>query len=282
MKRRLFLMLFVLTLATCNIAGAEVSNEAKMYYNQGVDLYKVGQFEQSARAFQRAINVDSNYIDAYYNLGIVLQLMNDKAGALNVFKQIIVRKPTDYEAVYNAADLSVKLGQTENAKKYLSIIPQNSPVAPRAQQLALSMNTDLSTIQKEAAEQKEALKHKIPQTVGAYNEILSPTGITSDKDGNVYIASFGDNSILKITPAGVKSVFAKGEMLNGPIDIAADTNGNIYVANYSANNIIKITPNGAFAHFLSNVNQPYCLHIADGMIFISSQGANTVIRQKLK
>ncbi len=281
MKKKLFLILSILVLAAGNIAFAEVNSEAKLYYNKGVDLYKIGQFEQAAQLFQRAINADANYIDAYYNLGVVLELLNDRAGALNVFKQIIVRKPTDYEAVYNAAELSVKLGQVDNAKQYLSIIPQNSSVAPRAQQLALSLNTDLQTIQKDMAAQKEVAQRKIPQTVGAYNDIPSPTGITSDKDGNVYIASFSNNSITKITPSGVKSVFAKGAELNGPIDIASDPKGNIYVANYNSNNIIKISPSGAFAHFLSNVKQPYCLHIADGMIFISSQGSNTVIRQKI-
>ena len=281
MKKNIFITLFILVFASCTIAGAEISNEAKLYYNQGVDLYKTGQFEQAATSFQKAISIDANYIDAYYNLGVVLEQMNDKAGALNVFKQIIVRKPTDYEAIYNAAALSAKLGQVENAKKYLSIIPQNSPVASRAQQLAGALNTDLQTIQKEVAAQKEALQHKIPQTVGAYNDIPSPTGVTSDKDGNVYIASFSNNTITKITPTGARSVFAKGAELNGPIDIASDPKGNIYVANYNSNNIIKISPSGAFAHFLSNVKQPYCLHIADGMIFISSQGSNTVIRQKI-
>ena len=35
-------------------------------------------------------------------------------------KQIILRKPDDYESVYKAAQLSKKLGEPEKAKMYLT------------------------------------------------------------------------------------------------------------------------------------------------------------------
>ncbi len=266
---------------SCTIACAEVSNEAKLQYNRGVDLYRLGQFEQAADAFKKAIAIDANYIDAYYNLGVVLEQMNENDAALGVFKQIIVRKPSDYEAVYNAASLSARMGQVENAKQYLSIIPQTSPIIPKAQALAASMNTDLQTIKKDFAAKVSAVKPKIPQSNGNYTNISSPTGITTDKNGNLYIASFGSNSITKITPAGARSVFVKSPKLNGPIDIASDSNGNIYAANYNADNVVKITPAGTITQLLGNVKKPYCLHIADGMLFVSSQGTNTVVRYKL-
>ena len=122
MIKKIFTTAFVFAVMTCTIALAEVSNEAKLYYNQGVDTYRNGQFEQAIDLFKKAIDIDSNYIDAYYNLGIILQQMDENEEALNVFKQIIVRQPNDYEAVYNAATLSMKLGQYSNAKKYLAII----------------------------------------------------------------------------------------------------------------------------------------------------------------
>lgn len=280
MLKKIFTTAFVLAFTTCTIAMAEISNEAKLQYNQGVDYYRAGQYSSAVNSFRKAISLDSNYIDAYYNLGVILQQMNNDAEALSVFKQIMVRKPNDYEAVYNAAALSYKLGQVANAKKYLALIPTSSPVITKARALATSMNTDLQTISTELKEQAEA-NTLIPQDNGNYNNIPSPTGITTDNGGNLYVASFSDNSITKITPLGARSTVLKSSQLNGPIDIECDDDGNIYVANYNIDNVIKITPSGVVTQLLGNVPKPYCLHIRGNVLFISSQGSNAVIRYKI-
>ena len=95
MIKKLVTTAFILAIS-CTIACAEVSNEAKLQYNRGVDLYRLGQFEQAVDAFKKAISIDANYIDAYYNLGVVFEQLNENDEALSVFKQIIVRKPSDY------------------------------------------------------------------------------------------------------------------------------------------------------------------------------------------
>lgn len=281
MIKKLITTAFVMVLAASTIGAAEISNEAKLQYNRGVDLYRTGQFEEAAGAFQQAIAIDASYIDAYYNLGVVYEQMNKNAEALGVFKQIMVRKPTDYEAVYNAASLSYRLGQIDNAKQYLSIIPSTSPIVTKAQKLAASMNTNLQTIQAAQKAKLEAQKPKLPQTSGSYGNLSSPTGVTTDKDGNVYVASFSNNSITKITPQNERKIFVKDSKLNGPMSIVSDKDGNIYVANYNTNNIMKITPAGVITQILGNVIKPYCLHLDGDLLFISSQGGNSVIRFKL-
>ena len=52
---------------------------------------------------------------------------------------------------------------------------------------------------------------KIATQTGIYENILSPTGITTDKNGNVYVATFSDNSIIKITPDNKRIVFLKSK-----------------------------------------------------------------------
>ncbi len=281
MIKKLLTTAFVLVLATGTLAVAEISNDAKLQYNRGVDLYRMGQFNEAVSAFQQAVAIDANYIDAYYNLGVVLEQLNRNEDALNVFKQIIVRKPSDYEAVYNAASLSYKVGQIENAKKYLSIIPTSNPIITKVEQLAAMMNTDLQTIKSEQQAKIEAEKPKLPQTSGSYGNLSSPTGVATDKNGNVYIASFSDNSILKITPTGERKIFVKSPKLNGPMGMVSDSAGNLYVANYSANNIVKVTPSGTVTQIFGNVKKPYCLFLDGNLLFISSQGGNSVIRYKL-
>lgn len=232
-------------------------------------------------SFRQAIAIEPDYIDAYYNLGTILEYIKQDDAALVVFKQIIVRNPNDYEAVYKAAVLSQKLGQTDNAKKYLSLIPPTAVVSDKAQTLAHSMNTDLQTIKKEQQDKINQSK-KISQTNGVYQNLSSPTGMTTDSNGNLYIAGFSDNSIVKISPDGTKKLFVKDARINGPIGLECDDAGNIYVANYNGDNVLKISNKGAVSVLVGNVKKPYCLHIAGNLLFISSQGTNSVIRYKLR
>ena len=276
--RKLLTILSIMVLLTVAPAFANDVTEAKLYYNKGIDFYKIGQYDKSMEAFRKAIDLDPEYIDAYYNLGSILEYLEQDEAALTVFKQIVVRQPSDYEAVYKAADLSTKLGQIDKAKSYLALIPTGSYVNPKAQQLAHSLNTDLQTIKHE---QKLLEPPKQPSNNGIYENIASPTGITSDKSGNLYVAGYSDNVIYRITPTGDKVIFLKDNRLNGPIDLISDDLGNIYVSNYNANNVLKIDKTGFVTVLIDYVIKPYGLHISNKTLFISSQGENSIVRFKL-
>lgn len=271
-------ILFILCLLAVVPTFANDITEAKLEYNKGIDFYKIGQYDRSMDAFRKAIDLDADYIDAYYNLGSILEYLEQYEAALTVFKQIIVRKPTDYEAVYKAALLSNKLGQTDKAKTYLALIPTGSYINSQVQKLANEMNTDLQTIKYEQNVQQPP---EVPNTNGVYENIASPTGITTDNNGNIYVAGYSDNVVYKITPAGNRVIFLKDTRLDGPIGLASDSMGNIYVANYNANNVLKVDKTGLVTVLVNDVQKPYSLHIANGTLFISSQGSNAIIRYKL-
>lgn len=270
-----------LMLSALPVLAYEPPTLAKLEYNQGIDFYKVGQYDRAMASFRHAIEIDPNYIDAYYNLGSILEYLKQDEAALAVFKQIIVRRPDDYESVYKAANLSSRLGQNDKAKTYLSLIPPESNVYSDAQALANSLNTDMQTIKMQEKQAQTSSIPKIDPTNGMYNNIMSPTGITTDNNGNLYVACFADNMIYKITPEGNRIVFVKNEKINGPIAMVSDASGNIFVSNYNANNVIKITPTGTISVLVSNIQKPYGIHIRDGLLFVSSQGANSVLRYKL-
>lgn len=93
--------------------------------------------------------------------------------------------------------------------------------------------------------------------VGTDASFFSPVAVATDGSGNVYVADSGNNTIRKITPAGVVTTFAgvageSGE-LNGtgaaarftaPYSIATDNAGDLIVAEISKHTIRKITPEG--------------------------------------
>ena len=272
---KLFLICSLLALPINPAKAMEVPYNAKLEYNKGVDFYKVGSYTKAIESFKYAIKMCPDYIDAYYNLGTVLEYTQDYEGALSTFKQIIVRRPDDYESVFKAARLSFKLGEFEDAKSYLSIIPTSSPLFTNAEELAAQMNYELKTPSKTTNSQEFVYAN------GLYENISSPTGITADKQNNLYVAGFADNCITKITPNGARQLYIKSPKLNGPIGLAIDDSKNLYVANYNDNNVLKITPSGEVIVLLDNISRPYSLLVTDGLLFISSQGSNSIVRFKL-
>ncbi|MBE7702577.1 MAG: tetratricopeptide repeat protein [Cyanobacteria bacterium SIG28] len=274
-KKSITLAMIVLGLNISAFA-MEVPVDAKLDYNQGIDFYKLGMYERSIESFRSAIRTYPDYIDAYYNLGTVLEYLKNYSEAAVVFKQIYVRNPNDYEVIYKLANLAVRNEDYTMAQKYIELIPSTSDYYKQASELAQLIKTEILTPPK-----VENPKSTVATQTGIYENILSPTGITTDKDGNVYVSTFSDNSIMKITPDNKRIVFLKSKEINGPISLASDNIGNIYISNYNANNVLKVTQDGKVTVLVNKLDKPYGLHVNGNMLFITCQGSNSVYRQKI-
>ena len=234
-------------------------------------------YERAIESFRSAVRTYPDYVDAYYNLGTVLEYLKQYSEAINVYKQVYVRNPNDYEVIYKLAYLNAKVEDYDKAKEYLKLIPSSSSYYQRGFELTESMKKSVE----QPIQKPVNAPSKIAQYSGVYENVQSPTGVTTDSYGNLYIAAFSDNSIIKITPDNKKQIFVKSELIQGPISLVSDSIGNIYVSNYSANNVVKITPQGVASVFVSKVDKPYGLHIDGNMLFITCQGSNSVLRQRL-
>ena len=69
--------------------------------------------------------------------------------------------------------------------------------------------------------------------------------------------------------------------MNGPIGMVSDTDGNIYIANYNNNNVLKVSTAGEVSILLNNVQKPYGIHLAGNVLYVSSQGSNSVVKYVL-
>jgi uncharacterized protein (TIGR02145 family) len=78
--------------------------------------------------------------------------------------------------------------------------------------------------------------------IGTLATFKSPQGIAIDAVGYIYVADTFNNSIRKISPAGVVTTISN--VFNYPCGVAVDSNSNIYVADTNNNKIKKIDTTG--------------------------------------
>ena len=98
---------------------------------------------------------------------------------------------------------------------------------------------------------------------GMAAKFASPSGITIDRSGNLYVTDQVNNNVRKITPGGLVTTVAGGiagyadgigtnASFNKPMGICVDTLGNLFVADNGNNRIRKITPDGQVSTFAGN------------------------------
>lgn len=98
---------------------------------------------------------------------------------------------------------------------------------------------------------------------------FSPRGVATDSAGNIYVADYYRNILLKVTPSSTVSTLAGTDSVRGstdatgtaarfkyPIGVATDTLGNIYVADRGNHTIRKITPKDVVSTFAGTAETP--------------------------
>lgn len=255
--------------------------QAATYYNEAIDLYKQDEVDKSIDLFEKAIKIKPDFYEAHYNLAQILMSVNKNDEAIESLKEIEKIHPNDSENLYNLGKTYYKKGLLSKSHEALKKITINSPEYDSAKILIDKIEKrqkELNLEQKINAHQNIVDSQGKAQAV-TLGEFSAPSGTTLDSRGNIYVASFLENKIYKISIYGQKSPLPKSNLIQGPIGLATDKNDNIYVANYSANNIIKITPENNVSIF-ADVQKPYCLIYDENhnRLYVTEQSSNKLIK----
>jgi type IV pilus biogenesis/stability protein PilW len=103
--------------------------DAHIHFNSGVSFYNQREFSKAIHAYQKVVELDPTYVEAYNNLGIIYQMMGDVERAFESYRKSTEINPR-YEKGYNNLGILLYLrGRNEEAlesfQKALAINPNN-------------------------------------------------------------------------------------------------------------------------------------------------------------
>jgi type IV pilus biogenesis/stability protein PilW len=91
------------------------SSEVLILFNSGVDLYDQGDYSKALQAYQKVIELDPEYAEAYNNLGIIYQEIGDFDRALSAYQNAIGINPKYEKALNNLGVLLYLEGRYEES-----------------------------------------------------------------------------------------------------------------------------------------------------------------------
>ena len=278
MKKTILSSIILLSLlCTPVVWGYSTQNtQAILYFNKGVKYAKDKDYNNAVEYFTRATEADPSLVEAYYNLASIYLYQKQIDDVYDCYASIIRLEPRNYSVLYEMAKIQYNKKNYSHCVKLLNNIPESSRNYAKVQQLK---NDAMSFFN----EQKEVIQRTKTTEANVHERTIldnfnAPAGVAADSKGYIYVASYTDNSILKINSRDKKTqIFQQDGYLRGPIGLAIDKLDNIYVANYDGNNIIKITPSGKSSIFMENVSQPYFLNIVNDILYATGQGDGIVM-----
>lgn len=243
-------------------------------YNNGIENARNKQYDKAIEMFKQAIELDPTLLDALYNMSSVYEYVGNIDKAIELLEIYLRKKSNDSEVAFRLAKLYFSRQNYSKSLIYLSSIPVKSENYKESQALAKIIK-DKYQAQNAVNDKK---KNKVVET-RVYKDFQGPTGVAEDSKGNIYIAQYTNNSIIKVSFDGKRTVFFQGKPLGGPIGLVIDKFDNVYVANYILDSVIKISQDGKINTVLSDIKSPYFLYLNDlGILHVSVQGDNSLIR----
>jgi tetratricopeptide (TPR) repeat protein len=103
---------------------AVTENNWVAHGNLGAELLAYNRLEEATWHIREAVRINPDSYSARYNLGLILNRLGDKPGALNAFQNVIRVRPAESGAYFEAGRICYELGDSASAYKIHAALMQ--------------------------------------------------------------------------------------------------------------------------------------------------------------
>jgi len=106
--------------------------DATIAYNEGVHELNNHQYQEGVESFRKALELDSHYVEAWDELGLCYQRLNDYTNAAACYERSISIYPNGYVAHLDLAMLYGYLNRLEDQKREYNLVKEIDPENPES------------------------------------------------------------------------------------------------------------------------------------------------------
>ncbi|MCY3664228.1 MAG: tetratricopeptide repeat protein [Gemmatimonadetes bacterium] len=104
-----------------------------LHNNLGLCYYRLGQLNEAAAHFHKALALDASYARAHFNLGLVYAKQGDDQAAADAFAQALELDPDHVQAHYRRGEVLLRLGRPGAAEAHWAFLHARNPDDARLQ-----------------------------------------------------------------------------------------------------------------------------------------------------
>lgn len=94
---------------------AETENTAERWHELGMAYFQRLKFHLAVEAFDRALHLDPQNLEARFHRGVALSIMGKFGQAIQDFSEVLRHRPNHFAALYNRGRLLARLRRYEEA-----------------------------------------------------------------------------------------------------------------------------------------------------------------------
>lgn len=261
------------------LKSLDLNANATGYYVLGACLERLDNEAEAIAAYQEAIALDPNLVDAYNNLGVLLANNGQITAAETVYRQAISVNPSHWGSYMNLGNLLVEQSQIEQAIEVYQNALQINPQSPDLlNNLELARNRLL-----ESANQLYN-QGRYEEAIAQYQKVLE-TGI-ADADVYFYLSdSFKflnrEQDAILTLQEGIR-LYASAAELHFALCTILQTSGRIEEAILSAERASQLLPNNYTFKILKNLMLPLVYETEEQIDYYRqrfAQGLQNLIQQ---
>jgi tetratricopeptide (TPR) repeat protein len=139
------------------IGTSSVRSLAPCYHNLGLALEQTNHYSLALAAYEKAINIDPNYLNAYLHASTLLQKIQQYPAAHAIIAKAQARHPDNLQIALIEGSILYTEGKLEQAQVAVTAVIKKNPALPQAHIILGAIYEKLNDFQKAYSEYKQAV-----------------------------------------------------------------------------------------------------------------------------